>query len=121
MIVSRQVRVLAVMAACAVFVPMTALGADKRVRLTVTVSVEGSEGVVGNGNDKTSGKFREGYTLVTYLETDGELQQFNTKDPQYARKMMGLSQNVQQNVRAVQGKAPVKKMTQQQIQDYVQK
>jgi hypothetical protein len=85
------------------------------------VSVEGSEGVVGNGNDKTSGKFREGYTLVTYLETDGELQQFNTKDPQYAQKMMGLSQNVQQNVRAAQGKAPVKKMTQQQIQDYVQK
>jgi len=43
---------------------------------------------------------REFYTLVTYLQSDGELQQFNTKDPAYAQKMMGLSQNVQKSVRA---------------------
>jgi hypothetical protein len=86
----------------------------------VQVSVEGTEGVIGNGSNRTSGKFREGYTLVTYLKSDGDLAQYDTKDPEYARKMMGLSQNVQANVRAAQGKAPVKKMTQAQLQEYVQ-
>jgi hypothetical protein len=97
----------------------SAEAAARRARLTVTVSVEGTEGVVGIGSDRTSAKFREGFTLVTYLETDGELAQFDTKDPEYAQKMMGLSQNVHKTVRAAQGKAPVKKMTQEQIQEYV--
>ena len=83
-----------------------AQGAEKRARFTVTVSVEGTEGVIGTGTDRTSGRFREGYTLVTYLKSDGELQQFDTKDPQYAQKMMGLSQNVHSKVRAAQGKGP---------------
>ena len=122
---SRSVRLLALACVSAMLLPIhAAQAAAKRARLTVTVSIEGTEGVVGNGNDRTSGKFREGYTLVTFIESDGDLQQFNTKDPQYAQKMMGLSQNVQQNVRAAQGTAkrltPVKKMTQQQLQDYVQ-
>ena len=45
------------------------------------VIVEGTEGVVGTGSDRTTGTFREGYTLVTYLETDGDLAQYNSKDP----------------------------------------
>jgi hypothetical protein len=100
---------------------IAAQAAEKRARFTVEVKVEGTEGVVGNGADRTTAKFREGYTLVTYLQSDGELQQFDSKDPQYAQKMMGLAQNVHSKVRAAQGKAPVKKMTQAQIQEYVQK
>lgn len=96
-----------------------AAAAEKRVRFAVDVKVEGTEGVVGTGTDRTSGKFREGYSLVTYLQSDGELAQFNSKDPEYARKMMGLSQNVHKKVNAAQGKAAPKKMTQQQLQDYV--
>ena len=96
-----------------------AAAAEKRVRFTVDVKVEGTEGVVGTGTDRTSGKFREGYSLVTYLKSDGELAQFNSKDPEYARKMMGLSQNVHKKVNAAQGKAPPKKMTQEQLQEYV--
>jgi hypothetical protein len=98
-----------------------AAAVEKRVRLTVEVKVEGTEGVVGTGTDRTSGKFREGYSLVTYLKSDGELAQFNNKDPEYARKMMGLSQNVHKQVKAAQGKAPPKKLTQQQLQEYVTK
>jgi hypothetical protein len=113
-----QVRALAVVAACIVFIP-AALAAPKRARFTVQVIVEGTEGVVGTGTDRTTGKFREGYTLVTYLETDGDLAQFNSKDPEYAQKMMGLSQKVQAQANAARGKAPAKKMTQQQLQDYV--
>jgi len=119
---NRPARLLAL--ACVPALLMTTqitLAAPKRARLTIDVKIEGTEGVVGNGSNRTSGKFREGYTLVTWLETDGDLQQFNTKDPQYAQKMMGLSQGVQANVRAAQGKAPVEKMTQQQLQEYVQK
>jgi hypothetical protein len=119
---SRSARLLALVCVPAIFLPIeTVQAAVQRARLTVAVIVEGTEGVIGNGIDRTSGKFREGYTLVTYFETDGELQQFNTKDPQYAQKMMGHSQNVQKNVRAAQGKAPVPKMTRQQLQEYVRK
>lgn len=119
---SRSVRLLALVCMPAIFLPVDVVqAAVQRARLTVSVVVEGTEGVIGTGNNRTSGKFREGYTLVTYFETDGELQQFNTKDPQYAQKMMGHAQNVQNNVRAAQGKAPLPKMTQQQLQEYVQK
>lgn len=104
---------------------ISAEAAPKRARLTVKVDVEGTEKVVGNGSDQASAKFREGYTIVTVVESTGELAQYNTKDPDYAQKMMGLSQGVHAKVNAAQGTAkrlaPVKKMTQAEIQAYVQK
>lgn len=114
-----RIRGLAVLMAC-VILP-AALAAPKRARLTVKVDVEGTEKVVGNGSDQATAKFREGYTIVTVVETTGELAQYNTKDPDHPQKMMGLSQNVHAQVNAAQGKAPVKKMTQAEIQAYVQK
>ncbi len=107
--------------AALIFVVPASQAASKRARLTVKVDVEGSERVVGIGSDQASAKFREGYTIVTVVESTGELAQYNTKDPQYAQKMLGLSQNVHAKVNAAQGKAPVKKMTQAEIQAYVQK
>jgi hypothetical protein len=104
-----------------VLASVSAQAATQRARLTVKVDVEGTERVVGNGSDQASAKFREGYTIVTVVESTGELAQFNTKDPQYAQKMMGLAQGVHAKVNAAQGKAPVKKMTQAEIQAYVQK
>jgi hypothetical protein len=104
-----------------VLASLSAHAATKRLRLFIDVKVEGTESVVGVGADQTTGKFREGYTLVTYLEADGDLEQFNTKDPQYAQKMMGLAAGVHAKANAAQGKAPAKKMTQEQIQAYVQK
>jgi len=95
--------------------------APKRARLTVDVKVEGTEKVVGTGNDQTTAKFREGYTIVTYLNAEGDLEQFNTKDPQYGQKMMGMAAGVHAKVSQAQGKAPAKQMTQSQIQAYVQK
>ena len=118
---SYDIRVLAAVAACAAFLPIATNAAPKRARLTVEVKVEGTERVVGNGADQTRSKFREGYTIVTYLRADGDLEQFNPKDPQYAQKMMGLSRDVHAKVNKPQGKVPAKKMTQQQIQEYVQK
>jgi hypothetical protein len=101
--------------------PATSSAAEKRMRLTIEVKIEGTEGVVGTGADRTSGKFREGYTLTTYLKSDGELAQFNTKDPEYAQKMMGLSASVHQKVLKAQGKPAAKKMTPQEFQDYMKK
>ncbi|HEV7609940.1 MAG TPA: hypothetical protein VGO61_21585 [Steroidobacteraceae bacterium] len=95
-----------------------ASAAEKRARFTVEVKIEGTEGVIGNGADRTSGKFREGYTLVTYLKSDGELAQFNTKDPEYAQKMMGLSAAVHQRAA---GKSSAKKMKPQEFKEYMQK
>jgi len=100
---------------------LSAQAGPKRARLTVKVDVEGTEQVRGNGSDQASATFREGYTIVTVVESTGELAQYNTKDPEYAQKMMGLSQGVQAKVNAAQGKAPAKKMTQAEIQAYVQK
>jgi hypothetical protein len=116
---SELIRLMAAVAACAAFLPATAFAAPKRARLTVEVKAEGTEGVVGTGTDRTAARFREGCTLVTYVESDGELAQYNSKDPEYARKMMGLAQGVHAKVNKAQGKAPVKKMTQAQIQEYV--
>jgi hypothetical protein len=118
---SRVIRSIAVVAACAALLPALASGAEKRVRLTVDVKIEGTESVIGNGVDRTSGKFREGYTLVTYLKSDGQLAQFNTKDPEYAQKMLGLAASVRQRVQQAKGNAGAKKMTPQELQAYVQK
>ena len=103
------------------FIAAEADAAPKRARLTIEVKVEGTERVVGSGNDHTTGKFREGYTIVTYLNADGDLEQFNTKDPEYGQKMMGMAAGVHAKVNAAQGKAPAKKMTQAEMQAYLQK
>jgi hypothetical protein len=105
----------------AAFVSVSAFAAPKRARLTIDVKIEGTERVVGTGADQTSAKFREGYTIVTYLRSDGDLEQFNTKDPQYGQKMMGMAAGVHAKANQAQGKAPAKKMTQPQIQAYLQK
>jgi hypothetical protein len=111
----------AVALALAVLVSLPAGAAPKRARLTIDVKVEGTEKVVGSGSDQTSAKFREGYTIVTYLNADGDLEQFNTKDPQYGQKMMGMAAGVHAKVNAAQGKPAALKMSQAEIQAYVQK
>src|SRR6187549_2854975 len=93
----------------------------KRARLTIEVKAEGTEKVVGSGSDQSSAKFREGYTLVTYLNADGDLEQFNTKDPAYGQKMMGMAAGVNAKVAQAQGRAPAKKMSQAEMQAYLQK
>src|SRR5690348_14398048 len=98
-----------------------AQAAPKRARLTIEVKVEGTEKVVGNGSDQSAAKFREGYTLVTYLDAEGDLEQFNTKDPAYGQKMMGMAAGVNAKVAQAQGRAPAKKMTQAEMQAYLQK
>jgi hypothetical protein len=120
----RKVAILGVVTMAAAM-PLAGHAAEKRARLTIEVKIEGTESVVGNGNDRTSGKFREGYTMITYLASDGDLQQYNTKDPDYANKMTGHAQNIQRKVNEMQGTAkrltPAKKMTQAELQAYVQK
>ena len=102
--------------------PVAAPGAAERVRLTVDVKVEGTESVIGNGVDRTSGKFREGYTLVTYLKSDGDSRSSTPRTREYAQKMLGLAAG-----RTCSGSAPrkakrrSKKMTPQELQAYVQK
>ena len=118
---SNVARLAVIAAPLMVLAALSAQAAPKRMRLTIDVKVEGTESVVGTGADQTTGKFREGYTLVTYLEADGDLEQFNTKDPEYGQKMMGMAAGVHAKANAAQGKAPAKKMTQEEIQAYVQK
>src|SRR5512144_2877452 len=117
---SHPARWLALICAPALLISFTPVqAAPKRARLTVEVKVEGTEKVVGNGSDQTSAKFREGYTLVTYLNAEGDLEQFNTKDPEYGQKMMGMAAGVHAKANAAQGKAPAKQMSQAEIQAYV--
>ena len=118
---SNVARLAIIAAPLMVLASLSAQAAPQRARLTVKVDVEGTEQVKGSGSDQASAKFREGYTIVTVVESTGELAQYNTKDPEYAQKMMGLSQGVQAKVNAAQGKGPAKKMTQAEIQAYVQK
>lgn len=102
-------------------VPVMADG--QRARLTVNVSVDGTEGVIGEGGDRTEGKFHESFTLVTYLKSSGDLSEINTKDPNYAQNMMAQAAAVQQRIREVQqaqGKS-VPRMTPEQLAQYMQK
>jgi hypothetical protein len=117
---SHAVRV-ALLGASLFLLNVPAHAAPKRARLTIEVKVEGTEKVVGNGNDQSSAKFREGYTLVTYLDANGDLEQFNTKDPAYGQKMMGMAAGVNAKVAQAQGRAPAKKMSQAEMQAYLQK
>lgn len=117
---------LLVAAVSSVFLAMGCLasaasGAERKARLTVNVKVEGTESVTGVGSDKSTAKFREGFTFVTYLKTDGELVDSNIKDPQYTQKMMARAAAVHQQVQKAQGKAPAKKMTPEQMKAYVEK
>ncbi len=118
---SNAARLAIIFAPLLVLASLSAQAAPKRMRLTVDVKVEGTESVIGTGADQTTGKFREGYTLVTYLEADGDLEQFNTKDPEYGQKMMGMAAGLHEKASAAQGKAPAKKMTQEEMQAYLQK
>jgi len=77
-----QSSVLARFIACALmFISVATLAEGQRARLTVEVSVDGTESVVGNGGDNTEGRFHEGYTLVTYLKSSGDPSEINIKDP----------------------------------------
>src|SRR5690606_1325308 len=112
----RLARCLALICAPAfIFSHAAAQAAPKRARLTIEVKAEGTEKVIGSGSDQSSATFREGYTLVTYLKAEGELEQFNTKDPEYAQKMMGMAANVNAKAAQAQGRAPAKKMSPEEM------
>lgn len=102
-----------------IFSHAAAQAAPKRARLTIEVKAEGTEKVIGSGSDQSSATFREGYTLVTYLKAEGELEQFNTKDPEYAQKMMGMAANVNAKAAQAQGRAPAKKMSPEEMQAWL--
>lgn len=108
---------LAAIALAIAFAP-PALSASRRIRLTVDVSMEGRESVTNRG-DHTSGRFREAYRLVTYLESDGELMQFNPRDPQYSQKMMAMQQAASQ--RAGSSPSAARKMNADELKAHLQK
>ncbi|MBT9504131.1 MAG: hypothetical protein IV092_23000 [Burkholderiaceae bacterium] len=96
---------------------------EKRVRLTVELSVEGGISWQHSGDSSRSRTQRQ-YRLVTYLRSDGELQEFNTKDPQYAQQMMDRAAQVQARVAQHQAKAQGRQapqaMTMQQMAERAQ-
>jgi len=106
-----------------VAVSASAMAEGQRARLSVNITVDGSESVIGSGSDSTKGEFHESYALVTYLKSSGDPSDINTKDPQYAQNMMARAAAVQQKVREVQEKQgkSVPKMTPEQLAQYMQK
>lgn len=92
---------------------------EKRLRLTVELSVEGDSRWQHAGDSSKSRTQRQ-YRLVTYLRSDGELQEFNTKDPQYAQQMMDRAAQVQARVAKAQGRQAPQAMTMQQMAERAQ-
>jgi hypothetical protein len=101
---------------------LSAMAEGQRARLTVNVSVDGTESVTDAGNN-TQGRFHESFQLVTYLKSSGDPSEINTKDPNYAQNMMAQAAAVQQKVREVQQKQGknVPRMTPEQLAQYMQK
>jgi len=92
---------------------------EKRVRLTVELSVEGDSSWQQAGDSSKSRTQRQ-YKLVTYLRSDGELREFNTKDPQYAQQMMDRAAMVQARVAKAQGRQAPQALTMQQMAERAQ-
>jgi len=117
--VTGRIAFIIAMEAILMMVSLGAVADGQRARLTVNISVDGSESVIGGGSDSTRGEFHESYALVTYLKSSGDPSDINTKDPQYSQNMMARAAAVQQKVREVQkaqGKS-VPQMTPEQLPD----
>nr|WP_316640485.1 hypothetical protein [uncultured Roseateles sp.] len=93
--------------------------AEKRLRLTLELSVEGDSSWQHAGDSSKSRTQRQ-YKLVTFLRSDGQLQEFNPKDPQYAQQMMDRAAQVQVRVAKAQGRQAPQAMTMQQMAERAQ-
>jgi hypothetical protein len=89
----------------ALLLASASVAADEQLaRLTIDVSVEGSK-TWKNGADYSNSKISEKYHLVTHLQSSGEPDSVNTKDPQFAQQQMAVAAQVQQKVREAQVRA----------------
>jgi hypothetical protein len=97
-----------------------AYAAEKRARLTINVTAQGSYHTQARvGRNYADGKFSESYGIVTYFKSNGEPDAYNTKDPTYGAKMMRRADQPRAAVARAQGKAPPKKMSPQEFQALV--
>jgi hypothetical protein len=95
--------VAALVIALAVAAP--SIAAEKRARLTVNVTAQGTYHTQNQqGTDYADGKFSESYGFVTYFKSSGELEVYNTKDPTYGQKMMKRAEQARAAVAQAQGK-----------------
>jgi hypothetical protein len=96
-----------------------AVAAERRGRLTVEVKVTGQEQWRNaQGTDHATVRFSQTLSYSTVVQTDGEIVDFNTKDPNYGQQQMAQAAGVARAVVSAQGQKP---MTQAEFQDRVQK
>ena len=97
--------------------PDSAAAAEKRARLTINVTAQGSYHTQAKvGRNYADGKFSESYGIVTYFKSNGEPDVYNTKDPQYGEKMMRRAEQARAAVAQAQGRTLPKKMSPQEFQ-----
>jgi hypothetical protein len=99
----------------------SALAAERKARLTIDVQVTGDETWrgIGKSSDQAKVKVSQHLTLTTFVKSDGELVDFNPKDPNYGEQQMQKAAKVNQAVAGTKGsKAPAK--TQEEMQAYLE-
>lgn len=93
--------------------------AERKARLTVDVHVTGEEVWRGTGSDQAKVKISQHLSFTTFVKSDGELADFNPKDPDYSQQQMQKAAKVAQAASGQKkSKAPLK--TQEEMQQYVE-
>lgn len=103
---------------CAAVTP--AYAAERAGKLTVDLKVSGQEHWSNTaGTDQASVKYTQHVSFSTVVKTDGDVVDFNSRDPEdYAQQQMAKAARNAQSVARAQGQAP---MTQAEFQARMQK
>ncbi len=102
---------------CAAVTP--AYAAERAGKLTVDLKVSGQEHWSNTaGTDQASVKYTQHVSFSTVVKTDGDVVDFNSKDPDYAQQQMAKAARNAQSVARAQGQAP---MTQAEFQARMRK
>jgi hypothetical protein len=91
--------------------------AEAKARLTVDVQVTGEEVWHGTGRDQATVKFSQHLSFATFVKSDGELADFNPKDPNYDQQQM---QQAAKATQAASDKNKAALKTQEEMQKYVE-
>lgn len=91
-----------------------AVAAERRGRLTVDIKVTGKEEWRNaQGTDQATVRLAQTMSFSTVVQTDGEIVDFNMKDPGYGQQQMAQAAQTAQAVASAQGRKP---MTQAEFQ-----
>src|SRR5689334_4531378 len=97
--------------------PSMATAGERTARLTVDLKVVGKERWHDGGNDAATVRYVQHVSFSTVVRTDGEIVDFDSKDPGYGQQQMAKASQVSRAVTQARGQKP---LSQAEFQQRVQ-